>query len=113
MIIIFIILRLIPRITCTVEFSQKSIVEPLDGNFVYIPRVFFLAVSNPSDRMLPSYHRQKYFWLLNFNRLLQPKVKLYVTYFFKVRMFYERFKSEQHLKKDRTTKGRGLEFLRR
>ena len=37
MIIIFIILRLIPRITCTVEFSQKSIVEPLDGNFVYIP----------------------------------------------------------------------------
>ena len=38
MIIIFIILRLIPRITCTVEFSQKSIVEPLDGNFVYIPR---------------------------------------------------------------------------
>ena len=58
-------------------------------------------------------HRQKYFWLLNFNRLLQPKVKIYLTYFFKVRMFYERFKSEQHLKKDRTTKGRGLEFLRR
>ena len=40
-----------------------------------------------------------------YNRLLQPKVKIYLTYFFKVQIIYERFKSEQHLKKDRTTKG--------
>ena len=109
MIIIFIILRLIPRITCTVEFSQKSIVEPLDGNFVYIPRGWCLIRQTECCRHS---HRQKYFWLLNFNRLLQPKVKL-ITYFFKVRMFYERFKSEQHLKKIGLQRGRGLEFLRR
>ena len=75
MIIIFIILRLIPRITCTVEFSQKSIVEPLDGNFVYIPAGFFGGVIRQTECCRHS-HRQKYFWLLNFNRLLQPKVKL-------------------------------------
>ena len=43
--------------------------------------------------------------LLNFYRLLQPKFKLYRTYFFKVRKVYEKVKREQHLKKDRSSKG--------
>lgn len=36
---------------------------------------------------------------------MQPKFKLYRTYFFKVRKVYEKVKREQHLKKDRSSKG--------
>lgn len=42
---------------------------------------------------------------MNVPRLLQPKFSHYRTYFFKVRKVYERVKREQHLKKDRTSKG--------